>query len=97
MLFRKPAIVWLLALLCVVGVIAQPAEDAFRPLAKNHRWFELRSTAGATASPPPLNTADDRTPGRFGMHLDALRPHFRGEILTPASPIGAVMPRRRMT
>jgi predicted aspartyl protease len=42
---------------CVVGlsfvaiVAAQSGEDAFRPLAKTHRWFELRATANARTSP----------------------------------------------
>ncbi|HYN06254.1 MAG TPA: retropepsin-like aspartic protease [Vicinamibacterales bacterium] len=42
---------------CVVGLsfagimAAQPGEDAFRPLAKTHRWFELRATANARTSP----------------------------------------------
>ena len=38
--------------LSVAGIIAaQPGEDAFRPLAKTHRWFELRATANARTSP----------------------------------------------
>jgi hypothetical protein len=36
---------------CVGVLAAQPAEDAYRPLAKNHRWFELRGTANARTSP----------------------------------------------
>jgi predicted aspartyl protease len=50
-MFHKPVIAWVVGLSCVAGVTAQPAEDAFRPLAKNHRWFELRGMANAQSSP----------------------------------------------
>jgi predicted aspartyl protease len=39
------------ALSCVAVVAAQRGEDGFRPLAKNHRWFELRGSANAKTSP----------------------------------------------
>jgi predicted aspartyl protease len=47
----KPVIAWLVGLSCVAVVAAQQGEDAFRPLAKTHRWFELRGTAEAGTSP----------------------------------------------
>jgi predicted aspartyl protease len=49
--FHKPVIAWVVGLSCVAVIAAQPGEDAFRPLAKNHRWFELRGTANAQTSP----------------------------------------------
>jgi predicted aspartyl protease len=49
--FHKPVIAWVVGLSCVAVIAAQPGEDAFRPLAKNHRWFELRGTANAGMSP----------------------------------------------
>jgi predicted aspartyl protease len=49
--FHKPVIAWVVGLSCVAVIAGQPAEDAFRPLAKNHRWFELRDTATARSSP----------------------------------------------
>jgi gag-polyprotein putative aspartyl protease len=51
-MFHKPVIAWVVGLSCVAVIAAQPGEDAFRPLAKNHRWFELRDTANAQTSPP---------------------------------------------
>ena len=50
-MFHKPVIAWVVGLSCVAVISAQPGEDAFRPLAKNHRWFELRGTANAQTSP----------------------------------------------
>ena len=50
-MFHKPVIAWVVGLSCVAVIAAQPGEDAFRPLAKNHRWFELRGTANAQTSP----------------------------------------------
>jgi predicted aspartyl protease len=47
---HKPAVASVLAFLCVAVIAAQPGEDAFRPLAKNHRWFELRDSANARTS-----------------------------------------------
>jgi predicted aspartyl protease len=49
--FHKSVIAWVVGLSCVAVIAAQPGEDAFRPLAKNHRWFELRGTANAQTSP----------------------------------------------
>jgi predicted aspartyl protease len=49
--FHKPVIAWVVGLSCGAVIAAQPGEDAFRPLAKNHRWFELRGTANAQTSP----------------------------------------------
>jgi predicted aspartyl protease len=49
--FHKPVIAWVVGLSCVAVIAAQPGEEAFRPLPKNHRWFELRDTANAQASP----------------------------------------------
>ena len=51
MVFRTPAIASVAALCCTAVITAQPGEDAFRPLARNHRWFELRGAARSTASP----------------------------------------------
>lgn len=50
-MFHKPLIVWVVGLSCVAVIAAQREEDAFRPLAKNHRWFELRRTANGETSP----------------------------------------------
>jgi predicted aspartyl protease len=50
-MFHKSVIAWVVGLSCVAVIAAQPREDAFRPLAKNHRWFELRGTANAQTSP----------------------------------------------
>ena len=50
-MFHKPVIAWVVGLSCVAVIAAQPGEDAFRPLAKNHRWFELRGTANVRTSP----------------------------------------------
>ena len=50
-MFHKPVTACVLGLSCVAVIAAQPGEDAFRPLAKNHRWFELRGTANARTSP----------------------------------------------
>jgi predicted aspartyl protease len=36
---------------CCVALLAAQGEDAFRPLARNHRWFELRGMANAKSSP----------------------------------------------
>jgi predicted aspartyl protease len=47
----KPVIAWIAGLSCVAVIAAQPGEAPFRPLAKSHRWFELRSTASAKTSP----------------------------------------------
>jgi len=49
--FHKPIIAWVAGVSCVAVIAAQPGEEAFRPLAKNHRWFELRGTANARSSP----------------------------------------------
>jgi predicted aspartyl protease len=47
----RPVIAWVVGLSCMAVVAAQTGEDASRPLAKTHRWFELRDTANARASP----------------------------------------------
>jgi predicted aspartyl protease len=49
--FHKRFIAWVVGLSCVAIVAAQPGEDAFRPLSKTHRWFELRGMANARTSP----------------------------------------------
>jgi predicted aspartyl protease len=49
--FHKPIIALVMGLSCVAVIAAQTGEDAFRPLANNHRWFELRATANARTSP----------------------------------------------
>jgi predicted aspartyl protease len=49
--FHKQFVAWVAGLSCVATTAAQPGEDAFRPLAKTHRWFELRGTANARSSP----------------------------------------------
>jgi predicted aspartyl protease len=51
MLIRTSAIASAVTLLGLASIAAQSAEDAFRPLAKNHRWFELRDMANAKTSP----------------------------------------------
>jgi predicted aspartyl protease len=50
-MFHKAVITWVVGLSCVVIIAAQPGEDAFLPLAKNHRWFELRNAANVQTSP----------------------------------------------
>jgi predicted aspartyl protease len=50
-MFYKLVLAWVVGLCCVAVTAAQTAEDAFRPLAKNHRWFELRDMANAGTSP----------------------------------------------
>jgi predicted aspartyl protease len=40
-----------MGLASVAIVVAQSAEDQFRPLARTHRWFELRATATDRSSP----------------------------------------------
>jgi predicted aspartyl protease len=49
--FHKQFVAWVAGLSCVAIIAAQPGGDAFRPLAKTHRWFELRGTANARTSP----------------------------------------------
>ncbi len=50
-MFHKPVIAWIVALSCTTVIATQPGDDAFRPLARTHRWFELRAKADATTSP----------------------------------------------
>jgi tetratricopeptide (TPR) repeat protein len=47
----RSAIAGFVGLSCVAVLAAQTGEDGFRPLAKNHRWFELRAAANAGTSP----------------------------------------------
>lgn len=50
-MFHKPVIAWIVALSCTAVIATQPGDDGFRPLARTHRWFELRATANANTSP----------------------------------------------
>jgi predicted aspartyl protease len=49
--FHKRFITCVVGLSFVAIVAAQRGEESFRPLAKTHRWFELRASANARSSP----------------------------------------------
>jgi predicted aspartyl protease len=48
---HKCLVVSILGLSWITFGIAQSGDDAFSPLAKTHRWFELRATASERSSP----------------------------------------------